>query len=233
MAQQIIDTGAAANDGTGEPLRDAFDAVNDNFTEIYAAGPVGSNVVIANNVISVNGLNSNLVLAANGIGNIQANSSIMPSIDAVYDIGSTTKRIDTVYASYFVGNGSLLTGIAGGSGNGTAIANGTSNVAVRSSGGNVTIGIGGTGNVAVFYNNGVTLSGNLQAANILSTGLVSASGNVTGGNINATGNIYIGNTVFTRTLTVCTRTTPVSVPLSSNNSFNVLTRTGNVVVYTT
>ena len=85
MAQQIIDTGAAANDGTGEPLRDAFDAVNDNFTEIYAAGPVGSNVVIANNVISVNGLNSTLVLAANGLGNIQANSSIMPSIDAVYD----------------------------------------------------------------------------------------------------------------------------------------------------
>jgi hypothetical protein len=32
---------------------------------------------------------------------------------------------------------------------------------------------------------------------------------------------------------VGTRTTPVSVPLSSNNSFNVLTRTGNVVVYTT
>jgi hypothetical protein len=157
----------------------------------------------------------------------------MPSIDSVYDIGSTTKRIDTVYASYFVGNGSLLTGIAGGSGNGTAIANGTSNVAVRSSGGNVTIGIGGTGNVAVFYNNGLTLSGNLQAANILGTGTVSAIGNVIGGNLKATSNIYIGNTVFTRTLTVGTRTTPVSVPLASNNSFNVLTRTGNVVVYTT
>jgi hypothetical protein len=40
MAQQIIDTGAAANDGTGEPLRDAFTAVNENFTEIYTAGPV-------------------------------------------------------------------------------------------------------------------------------------------------------------------------------------------------
>jgi hypothetical protein len=146
MAQQIIDIGASANDGTGEPLRQAFEAVNENFTEIYNAGPVGSNVTIANNVITVNGINANLILAANGIGNIQANSSIVPSIDAVYNIGSSSKRIDTVYATYFVGNGSLLTGISGGSGNGTAIANGTSNVTVRSAGGNVSIGIGGTGN---------------------------------------------------------------------------------------
>ena len=111
MAQQIIDTGAAANDGTGEPLRDAFTAVNENFTEIYTAGPVGSNVVISGNTITVTGVNNNLVLRANGIGNIQANSTIMPSIDAVYDIGAAAQRIDTVYAQYFVGNGSLLTGI--------------------------------------------------------------------------------------------------------------------------
>ena len=63
---------------------------------------------------------------------------------------------------------------------------------------------------------------------------ITAVGNVTGGNLRATGNIYIGNTIFTRTLTVGTRTTPVTVPLASNNSFNVGTRSsGNVVVYTT
>ena len=227
MAQQIIDIGAAANDGTGEPLRDAFNAVNENFTEIYAAGPVGSNVVISGNTITVTGTNNNLVLAANGIG------TIMPSIDAVYDIGAPTRRIDTVYATYFVGNGSLLTGIAGGSGNGTAIANGTSNVAVVSSGGNVTIGVGGTGNVAVFSSTIANIKGNLIGGNITTAGLISAAGNVTGGNLLATGNIYIGNTVFTRTLTVGTRTTPVTVPLASNNSFNVLSRTGNVLIYTT
>ena len=52
MSQQIIDIGANANDGTGEPLRNAFEAVNSNFTEIYTAGPVGSNVQIANNTIT-------------------------------------------------------------------------------------------------------------------------------------------------------------------------------------
>lgn len=36
MAKQSINIGSSANDGTGTPLRDAFDICNDNFTEIYA-----------------------------------------------------------------------------------------------------------------------------------------------------------------------------------------------------
>ena len=36
MAKQSIGIGTTANDGTGEPLRDAFDKVNDNFDEVYA-----------------------------------------------------------------------------------------------------------------------------------------------------------------------------------------------------
>jgi len=36
MAQQLINIGSVANDGTGDPLRDAFDKVNDNFTELYS-----------------------------------------------------------------------------------------------------------------------------------------------------------------------------------------------------
>jgi plastocyanin len=37
MAKQIINIGASANDGTGDPLRNAFDKANDNFTEVYLA----------------------------------------------------------------------------------------------------------------------------------------------------------------------------------------------------
>ena len=36
MAKQTINIGTTANDGTGTPLRDSFDIVNDNFTEVYA-----------------------------------------------------------------------------------------------------------------------------------------------------------------------------------------------------
>ena len=44
MAKQVINIGAVANDGTGDPLRTAFDKVNDNFTELYSddAGDVDS-----------------------------------------------------------------------------------------------------------------------------------------------------------------------------------------------
>ncbi len=44
MAKQTINIGSAANDGSGDPLRTAFDKVNDNFTELYNddAGDVDS-----------------------------------------------------------------------------------------------------------------------------------------------------------------------------------------------
>ena len=37
MAKQTINLGTSANKGDGDPLRTAFDKVNDNFNELYAA----------------------------------------------------------------------------------------------------------------------------------------------------------------------------------------------------
>lgn len=37
MAKQVINIGASANDGNGDPLRNAFDKTNDNFNELYFA----------------------------------------------------------------------------------------------------------------------------------------------------------------------------------------------------
>lgn len=36
MAQQTINVGGSANDGTGDPLRNAFTKANENFTELYS-----------------------------------------------------------------------------------------------------------------------------------------------------------------------------------------------------
>ena len=116
MTQQIINTGLVANDGTGESLRAAFDAVNNNFTAIWSSGPVDSNVVIANNTVTVRGYNNPLILQANGIGNIQVNSTVNPGISGVYDLGTPDKLFGSVRAQYFYGNGAFLTGISGGGG---------------------------------------------------------------------------------------------------------------------
>ena len=162
MAQEIINTGETANDGSGEPLRQAFDAVNNNFTEIYSAGPVGSNIVITGNTITVTGINNNLVLAANGIGNVQSNSAIMPAINAAYDIGSAGTQFDTVYAQYFVGNGSLLTGIT--ASGGSSIANGASNVNIATANGNITMSVQTQSNVMVVGRFETSVRGNLLPA---------------------------------------------------------------------
>lgn len=40
MTQQAINVGTVANDGTGDPIRTAFQKANANFTELYAGGGV-------------------------------------------------------------------------------------------------------------------------------------------------------------------------------------------------
>lgn len=51
MAQQVIDVGTVANDGTGDPLRNAFIKSNDNFTDLYnlvsaAGAPVNAEYLV-------------------------------------------------------------------------------------------------------------------------------------------------------------------------------------------
>ena len=204
MSQQIIDVGAAANDGTGESLRNAFTAVNSNFTEIYTAGPVGSNIAISGNVITNTALNGNIVLKPNGIGVIQANAAVLPSIDNVYDLGSAALRFDTVYAGYYYGNGAFLTGISGGSGNGQAIVNGTSNVAITTANGNVTIGINGTGNVVVISQSQMFVNGAIATPRTLSA------------------NVVIGANVSAMMISPLTIPNGLSITVPTSSTFQVL-----------
>ena len=121
MTQQVINTGAVANDGTGESLRNAFDAVNNNFANIWTAGPVDSQVVISNNRISTTVQNLALVLAGNGVGTITVGSTVVPGIDSVYNLGTANLKFDSIYSRYLYGNGAFLTGISNGSGSATSV----------------------------------------------------------------------------------------------------------------
>lgn len=72
MANQTINIGSAANDGTGDPLRTAFDKINDNFLEIYTelggADLASNNLLLAANTISSTDADGNINLDPNGIG---------------------------------------------------------------------------------------------------------------------------------------------------------------------
>ena len=50
MARQTIGIGSSANDGTGDPLRDAFDKVNDNEAEIYNLWGNGTTLAVTGDV---------------------------------------------------------------------------------------------------------------------------------------------------------------------------------------
>ncbi len=72
MAKQTVNLGSSANDGTGDPLRTAFDKINDNFDELYLVSTAGSgnNITITGNTIASDNTNGNIILDPNGTGDI-------------------------------------------------------------------------------------------------------------------------------------------------------------------
>jgi hypothetical protein len=178
MTQYVINIGALPNDGTGDPLRTAFNETNLNFDQVFAAGPVLSNVRIANNTILTTTTNGNLILAPNGIGRIQANATIVPSVANVRDLGSADRRWSTVYAQYANISGELT------------VANfaTTGNVTV---GGNLTV----TGNI-INVANIVTDAKTIQLSNTAGTAnAANGSGITVGANDNIATFLYtsVGN----------------------------------------
>lgn len=72
MTQQIIDTGALPNDGSGDPLRQAFDKINNNFANLFALAPTANVELIDPNQFPDGGSNT---ANANFSGNITINAN--------------------------------------------------------------------------------------------------------------------------------------------------------------
>ena len=74
MARQNINIGSTANDGTGDPLRTAFDKINDNFVELYGTDnditTLDANLDVNNFSITTGVTNGNITVTPNGTGNI-------------------------------------------------------------------------------------------------------------------------------------------------------------------
>jgi len=207
MTQQIIDTGLVANDGTGESLRNSFTAVNNNFANVWAAGPVDTQVVISTNVVSTKVTNLELRLAGNGIGTITVESTVVPAIDRVYDLGSPTRQFDSIYSQYYFGNGSFLTGIGNGGSSSnsfsTIAANGTNILATSATdtltltaGNNIVIvGNSASDSVTIALATNPVLTGNITVSNMSVVSNIIGS-NATIGNLSISGNITSSITVL-------------------------------------
>ena len=87
MAQQTINIGTNANDGTGDPLRTAFDKINDNFTELYGTTAEANDLkedttpqlggdldVNGQKIVSARS-NEQIILDPNGTGTVELNAN--------------------------------------------------------------------------------------------------------------------------------------------------------------
>jgi len=88
MAKQVINIGTTANDGTGDPLRSAFDKVNDNFTELYTDDAGDVNSVNAGTGITVNSTTgavtvTNSLPNATHSGDVTGSAALTIAADAV------------------------------------------------------------------------------------------------------------------------------------------------------
>ena len=119
MARQNINIGTSANKGDGEPLRTAFDKINDNFTELY-------NTVIGDSKGSVFGDDSTLLVdAVNSTIPATNLSGALPALDGSALTGVITTETDPVVGAV---NGIV---IADGAGNISAAVAGTDYLVVE------------------------------------------------------------------------------------------------------
>ena len=197
--QQIINTVPP-----GESLTDAFTAVNVNFDQLFAAGPVNSNIQIANNTVLTTNTNGNINLVPNGIGAVVVNSSVIPDTANIRNLGSVNNRFSTIYAQYYNMSGNLTpenisTGNLTASGYISAVGNITGNY---------------------FFGNGSQL-----------TGVVTSTGNIgfSGDAIYDLNGIYLENSDLTQgaTAAVVIPTNGSSDPIQVNNTYgNIALQTG-------
>lgn len=75
MARQVIDLGTSPNRGDGDPLRTAFDKINDNFAELYAGNFTQPD---------------------------QTASDLVPSADATYNLGNANRQWADLHVADFI-----------------------------------------------------------------------------------------------------------------------------------
>jgi hypothetical protein len=91
MAQQTLNVGSNANDGTGDTLRAAMQKVNTMFTEVYASSLFNDSISLVGNEITATRSNDNLVIRPSGTGTVAIDKLVVDNnIQLTDNIISTT-----------------------------------------------------------------------------------------------------------------------------------------------
>ena len=147
-----------------------------------------------NSNVNIPSANGNVTVSVTGTANV-----VTVTATGVNVAGTLSTGTANITANYYIGNGSLLTGIAAA----TTIANGNSNVNIPAANGNVNISAVGNANVLVVTGTGANILGTANiTGNLAVTGTNVTFGTGSGGNISGvnviTANIFAqGNSNIT------------------------------------
>jgi hypothetical protein len=248
MTQQIINLGTSANAGDGDNLRSAMDKTNDNFTELYGANSVSSNLAFSGQTISSYNTNGDIILGPDGTGTIRIAQNVIPDADNTRWIGSNAIRPLGLY----VGTAGITTS--------GPVTNATyANVTVRDStitspqpgmivsaanvyygytGSSWTLLAGADGIAAVVDDTTPQLGGNLDlnskditgtgAVNI--TGNITTTGNITGANLLTGGDVFPGGNVTMGTGNITSQSGNIVTTSGNISGGNIIT--GGIVIAT-
>ena len=185
----------------GENLNTAFTKINTNFDQIWAAGPVNSNVKIAENTIYTLNTNGNLILNPNGTGDVVANAHVVPDTTLIRNLGSPTRVWNQLYVNDLTVANLVPDGITIPVGN-LHILGGNANTFLKTDGtGNLSwalpVAAAGGANTQVQFNNNSILDGNGAFTFNVNTGTVAMQNVTTTGvaNLNYVGNVQIAGGV--------------------------------------
>ena len=203
MSLQIIDVGSIANDNTGEPLRNAFVKVNENFSELFSQViGTGANLVIVGNALEASNVNGDVELRPNGsgiikLGNVLVNDYVIscsPIGTLVLDTTTNIKTLDVTNGFISASTSNL------GSLSNVTITGGTAGYAIVTDGAgtlswaavpSVTGGSGAATRLAYFATTGANISDTGPNLTWNGANLFTVTGNISTGNLIA-GNLTLG-----------------------------------------
>ncbi|MGA1049478.1 MAG: hypothetical protein ACO3UU_15855, partial [Minisyncoccia bacterium] len=202
-----VNIGFAANDGTGDPLRTAFEKINNNFVDVYVFLGNGTHL---GNVTRVNILGGNLT----GVANVSTANTIFTGNLSTPTIFHNSGTIDILNNLNVVGDLDI---------DGGALTFSTSQANI---GGSATVVRLGTSATTV---NIGSLSGTTTIRNDLAVvGALNLQGNVNTGNISATRGIFTYIDADHQTGTVRSAVVVEKSPYVNVNILGNVTGSGNV-----
>jgi hypothetical protein len=229
MAKQSINIGAEPNDGSGDPLRTAFDKINDNFDEVYSSYLIEGPIYVGNSSVN-SSVNSTFFSATSNntsfVGSVSA-ANVVSNAQLSANLASyqTTAGLPSNVATLTANNTSFVGSISA--------ANVVSNAQLQANLSLYQTSDGLSANVARLTANNTSFVGSISAANVVSNAQLQANLTPyvnTSANFSINGVLTFNSVTVTNTSGIFTTQT-VNAATLSTSGFSANATVANAVSY--